>query len=84
METLPSRELRNHTASALQRVQQGETFEVTVNGRPVAQLGPLRPHSRRALTREEFLSRIPKTDAGLRKVLRDLDQDINELEDGVK
>lgn len=35
------RELRNRTAEVLRRVEEGERVEITVNGRPVAELGPL-------------------------------------------
>jgi prevent-host-death family protein len=38
---IPQRELRNHTADVLRRVEQGERVEITVNGHPVAELGPL-------------------------------------------
>lgn len=38
---VPQRELRNHTAEVLRRVEEGERVEITVNGRPVAELGPL-------------------------------------------
>jgi prevent-host-death family protein len=38
---VPQRELRNRTAEVLRRVEQGERVQVTVNGRPVAELGPL-------------------------------------------
>jgi prevent-host-death family protein len=38
---VPSRELRNHTAEVLRRVEEGERVEITVNGRPVAELGPI-------------------------------------------
>ena len=37
-----SRELRNDTAGVLRRVAAGEALEITVNGEPVATLGPLR------------------------------------------
>jgi prevent-host-death family protein len=40
---VPSRELRNHTADVLRRVEEGERVEITVNGRPVAELGPIDP-----------------------------------------
>lgn len=36
-----SRELRNDTAGVLRRAAAGEALEVTVNGEPVAALGPL-------------------------------------------
>ncbi len=35
------RELRNHTAALIRRAGQGERVIVTVDGRPVAQLGPI-------------------------------------------
>jgi prevent-host-death family protein len=43
MERLGVRELRNHTASAVRRAGSGERIVITVDGRPVAQLGPLEP-----------------------------------------
>lgn len=43
MERLGIRELRNQTASAVRRAGAGERIVVTVDGRPVAQLGPLDP-----------------------------------------
>jgi prevent-host-death family protein len=43
MRTIPQRQLRNRISDVLRRVQQGEHFLVTVDGRPVAQLGPHRP-----------------------------------------
>lgn len=39
--SVPQRELRNHTAEVLRRVEQGERVQITVNGHPVAELGPL-------------------------------------------
>lgn len=38
---IPQRDLRNHTAEVLRRVEQGERVEITVHGHPVAELGPL-------------------------------------------
>jgi prevent-host-death family protein len=37
-----SRELRNDTAGVLRRAAAGESVEITVNGEPVAEIGPLR------------------------------------------
>ena len=39
---IPQKELRNSVAEILRRAEAGEEFTVTVSGRPVAQLGPLR------------------------------------------
>ncbi|MFI4985586.1 MAG: type II toxin-antitoxin system Phd/YefM family antitoxin [Solirubrobacterales bacterium] len=36
-----ARDLRNHTAALLRRVEAGERLRVTVSRRPVAELGPL-------------------------------------------
>jgi len=37
-----ARDLRNHTAAILRRVEAGERLQVTVRHRPVAELTPLR------------------------------------------
>jgi prevent-host-death family protein len=41
MEQVGARELRANLASALRQAEAGERVVVTVDGRPVAQLGPL-------------------------------------------
>jgi prevent-host-death family protein len=38
--TIPQRELRNNIAAVLRATEAGETFTVTVRGRPVARLVP--------------------------------------------
>ncbi|HEV2724297.1 MAG TPA: type II toxin-antitoxin system prevent-host-death family antitoxin [Thermoleophilaceae bacterium] len=40
MPTIPQKELRNNVAEVLRRAEAGESFTITVAGRPVAQLGP--------------------------------------------
>jgi prevent-host-death family protein len=45
VETIPQKELRNCVGEVLRRAESGETFTVTVAGRPVAELGPV--HRRR-------------------------------------
>lgn len=47
MGTVASRDLRNHTSEILRRVRGGARVTVTVNGEPVAELGPVR-NTRRA------------------------------------
>jgi prevent-host-death family protein len=42
MRTIPQRELRNDSARVLREAEAGEIFTVTVDGRPVATLGPYR------------------------------------------
>jgi prevent-host-death family protein len=73
MGEVASRDLRNRTRSVLDRVVAGESVTITVDGRPVAVLGPVarRP---RWLGREEFVRRIVahQADAGLAAELRQL------------
>jgi len=52
---VPQRELRNHTAEVLRRVEEGERVEITVNGRPVAELSPI--DSRRTFVPSDELRR---------------------------
>ncbi len=42
MPTIPQKELRNNVAEVLRRAEAGEAFTITVAGRPVAELGPVR------------------------------------------
>jgi len=42
MTHVPQRELRNNIGEVLRRAERGERLTVTVGGRPVAELGPLR------------------------------------------
>jgi prevent-host-death family protein len=69
------RDLRNHGAEVLDRVSRGETLTVTRDGRPVAELRPIR---RRALPTSTLLARwrrLPPVDpAALR---RDIDAAID-------
>ena len=43
MEQIGVRELRQHASRWLRRVAEGETYEITVRGVPVARLSPLAP-----------------------------------------
>ncbi len=43
METIGARELRSDLATFLRRAEAGESVVVTVDGRPVARLGPVAP-----------------------------------------
>lgn len=42
MTTIPQKELRNQVGEVLRRAEAGEEITITVSGRPVAQLGPVR------------------------------------------
>jgi prevent-host-death family protein len=63
-----SRDLRNGTGALLKRVAAGEEIVITVNGRPVAQLVPVRTERRRWMSRDDLAARLVRhqADAGLR------------------
>jgi prevent-host-death family protein len=42
MATIPQKQLRNQVGDVLRRAEAGERFTITVSGRPVAELGPVR------------------------------------------
>ena len=54
--TIPQRELRNENAKVIEAVAAGETFVVTRNGEPVAELRPLRAGRRAFISRKEVES----------------------------
>ncbi len=43
MTVIPQRTLRNDVSDVLRRAEAGERFVITVAGRPVAELGPVKP-----------------------------------------
>ncbi len=45
MQTVGVRELKQNASQVLSQVEQGESFIVTVQGRPVASLSPTKPDS---------------------------------------
>ena len=51
--TIPQRELRNENAKVIDAVAGGETFIVTRNGEPVAELRPMHSGRRMFISREE-------------------------------
>ena len=53
MKTIAQRELRNENAKVMDAVTAGETFVVTRNGEPVAELRPLRAGRRTFVSRAE-------------------------------
>ena len=52
--TIEQRELRNDNAKVIEALTAGETFVVTRNGEPVAELRPLQLGRRRFMSREEL------------------------------
>lgn len=73
MTTIAQRDLRNDVAAILRRAQAGERFTVTVNGRPVAALGPL-PSSEPRRSFAELIATTP--------VDREWSDDLRALRDG--
>jgi prevent-host-death family protein len=53
---IPQRELRNENAKVVDAVVAGETFIVTRNGEPVAELRPVRAGRRTFISRDEVAS----------------------------
>jgi prevent-host-death family protein len=51
--TIAQRELRNENAKVIDAVTAGETFIVTRNGEPVAELRPIRAGRRAFISRDE-------------------------------
>jgi len=69
MANVSSRDLRNHTAEVLRRVEAGERLRISVNRRPVAELIPLaRPMWATGPAIERVLRETPADG----KLLRDL------------
>lgn len=76
MAAVASRELRNRSRDLLNRVEAGEDITITIDGRPVAELRPIKRQPR-WMRRDEFLARIVgyQADPGLRDDLRELAPD---------
>jgi prevent-host-death family protein len=73
MTAVAVRELRNHTADVIRRVQAGEEITITVNGVEVAALVPLRKsYRRRYISSAEFFRNARFADPGLRADLAEL------------
>jgi prevent-host-death family protein len=73
------RELRNHTAEVLRRVEAGERLRVTVDRRPVAELAPL-PARAEWVSRQRVVDALVQADSGLRDDLANaLPERVDEL-----
>ncbi len=69
MANVSSRDLRNHTAEVLRRVEAGERLRVSVNRRPVAELIPL---TRPMWATGQSIERVLREASADAKLLRDL------------
>lgn len=76
-----SRELRNDTAGVLRRAAAGESVEITVNGKAVAELGPLRARRSHWTSSAQLVERLIRTqsDPALRDELHALSGGDDEL-----
>jgi prevent-host-death family protein len=85
-ESVASRDLRNDTAGVLRRVQSGERVTITQNGRPVAELVPLRRARRSWISRADLVARLQtaQADPGLRddldRIAGDTTDDLSPIE----
>lgn len=70
---MPQRELRNNVSAVLRRAEAGEHMTITVDGRPVATLGPIgrRPQWITATPATWERIRQSQADPGLRAELAD-------------
>lgn len=76
MDTISQRELRNDNAEIMRRVEAGESFVITRNGKPVADL---LPHRKKRLTgreAQELFRDLPPMDLGRWYSDRDADDEI--------
>jgi prevent-host-death family protein len=65
------RDLRNRGADVLERVIRGETLTVTRDGRPVAELRPMRRRALRAAALLQRWRRLPRVEP--ERLRRDID-----------
>lgn len=81
MGIVASRDLRNHTAEVLRRVAEGERVTITVNGRPVAEIGSVRSSRRPSIDKRDLLEvlRTRQADPGLRDDLAALAETTDDL-----
>jgi prevent-host-death family protein len=82
MDSVASRDLRNHTADVLRRVAEGGA--VTVHGKVVAEIHPPSDPRPRSWSRAElvrWLAADNQADRGLRDQLREMEQYTDEVKD---
>lgn len=63
MSTVASRDLRNHTAEVLRQVSDGTRVTITINGKPVAELGPVRAMRPQFFTRADVVELMTQRQA---------------------
>jgi prevent-host-death family protein len=81
MKTIAQRELRNQSGEVLRQAEAGQQFTITVDGRPVAVLGPYQ--KRQWVPKEDLLKALRglPPDLSLLEELREMDGSVDELTD---
>jgi prevent-host-death family protein len=81
MKTIAQRELRNHSGEILRQAEGGHQFTITVDGRPVAVLGPYQ--KRQWVPKAEILKvlRSQPPDPAFFDDLREMGGTLEDLED---
>lgn len=80
MTSVASRDLRNHTAEVLRQVSDGTRVTITVNGKPVAEISPVRALRPQFFAKADLLALIAdhQADPGLSRDLDELAGDTTE------
>lgn len=78
VQSIPQRKLRNENATVINAVAAGESFVITRNGEPVAELRPIRAGRRTFISRDEVAALAA---AGVRIDHRQFRADLDELID---
>jgi prevent-host-death family protein len=81
MKTIPQRELRNRISHVLRSVENGERLQITVDGRPVAELAPVGGRRRTFVPRDDVLAMLERAalDGNFGRDLRAVSATIDEL-----
>lgn len=72
MKTIPQRELRNRISRVLREVEAGERMRITVDGRPVADLIPVRGVRRTFVPKDDIIALLRRAPLD-RNFARDLE-----------
>lgn len=77
--TIAQRELRNENAKVIEAVTAGETFVVTRNGEPVAELRPIKSGRRTFISRDDVVA-LARSEVRIdhRQFRADLDSSIDQ------
>jgi prevent-host-death family protein len=82
MSAIPARDLRNHTAEILRRVEAGEEIEVLRDNRPVAKIVPL-PRRRRWLPATEVVRQLALLGPDTTGLARELKETLTDTTDNL-